>query len=195
MNKKILKEIASSQTGPFGSQLHEEDYVSFGTPIVTVEHLSEICFTTQNLPLVSDRDKERLKKYILAQGDIVFSRVGSVDRCTYVSEAEEGWLFSGRCIRVRIDKSKADPKYVSFYFRQSTFKEMMKNISVGATMPSLNTSLMDNIPLTLPDILSQQKISTVLSSLDDKIKLNNKLNDNLSYYLFYRYLPIHQHWQ
>ena len=73
-----LSELAAIQTGPFGSQLHKEDYVVHGTPIVTVEHLGSRKFTEQNLPCVSDKDKERLKKYVLKTGDIVFSRVGSV---------------------------------------------------------------------------------------------------------------------
>jgi type I restriction enzyme, S subunit len=179
MGKIRLKDIAESQTGPFGSQLHESDYVEKGTPIVTVEHLGEISFTTQNLPFVSDSDVLRLSKYILQEGDIVFSRVGSVDRCTYVSKNEEGWLFSGRCLRVRINKKKACPKYISYYFRQKSFKTMMLNISVGATMPSLNTSLMDNIPLEVPSLQTQQKIASILSALDDKIELNNKINTEL----------------
>jgi type I restriction enzyme S subunit len=178
IQKYYLKDIAVSQTGPFGSQLHEKDYVSIGTPIVTVEHLGENCFSLNNLPLVSDEDKARLSKYILKEGDIVFSRVGSIDRCTYVSKREEGWLFSGRCLRVRFNK-KANSKFISYYFRQRYFKEMMLNISVGATMPSLNTSLMDNIPLFLPKIETQQKIASVLSALDSKIELNNRINAEL----------------
>lgn len=179
MNKVLLKDIAVSQTGPFGSQLHEKDYVEIGTPIVTVEHLGETGFTRQNLPFVSEEDTKRLTKYSLKEGDIVFSRVGSVDRNTYVSKNENGWLFSGRCIRVRINNNKVNPKFISYYFRQKNFKEMMLNISVGATMPSLNTSLMDNIPLNIPELHTQQKIASVLSALDDKIELNNKINTEL----------------
>ena len=54
-----LSELAAIQTGPFGSQLHKEDYVVHGTPIVTVEHLGDRKFIEQNLPCVSDKDKER----------------------------------------------------------------------------------------------------------------------------------------
>ncbi|MCX6207099.1 MAG: restriction endonuclease subunit S [Bacteroidetes bacterium] len=128
--------------------------------------------------MVSDKDKKRLSKYILKEGDIVFSRVGSIDRCTYVSKKEEGWLFSGRCIRVRINE-KADARYISFYFRQKYFKEMMLNISVGATMPSLNTSLMDNLPIFLPSKENQQKIAAVLSAFDSKIEINDRINTEL----------------
>lgn len=117
-----LGEIADIQTGPFGSQLHNKDYADEGSPIVTVEHLGNRHFTTQNLPLVSDTDKARLSKYILSEGDIVFSRVGSVDRCSYVSKAEDGWMFSGRCLRVRCS-SKAYPLYVYYYFCVESIKQ------------------------------------------------------------------------
>ena len=45
---KPLSTLADIQTGPFGSQLHKEDYVQNGTPIVTVEHLGKRKFTKQN---------------------------------------------------------------------------------------------------------------------------------------------------
>lgn len=179
MNKVKLGDIAKSQTGPFGSQLHEEDYVEVGTPIVTVEHLGDIGFTTQNLPFVSEEDVKRLSKFLLEEGDIVFSRVGSVDRSVYTQKEQEGWLFSGRCIRVRCDKSKVNPRYLSYYFKLPSFKEMMLNISVGATMPSLNTRLMDGIDLNLLDINVQGKIAILLDSIDSKIENNNKINAEL----------------
>ncbi len=58
------------------------DYKTNGTPIITVEHLGENKIIHENLPLVGLDDKERLKKYILKEGDIVFSRVGSA--CPFV---------------------------------------------------------------------------------------------------------------
>ena len=71
METRLLGELAEIQTGPFGSQLHKEDYVQIGTPIVTVEHLGQKNFTEQNLPFVSDKDKERLNKYILRNNTII----------------------------------------------------------------------------------------------------------------------------
>jgi len=132
MELKKLSDIAEVQTDTFGSQLHNEDYVTTGTPIVTVEHLGNRQFSTQNLPLVSDDDTKRLVKYTLQEGDIVFSRVGSVDRCSYVTSSENGWLFSGRCLRVRCGNN-----------------------------------------------CYQTHIASILSSIDDKIELNRKINDNL----------------
>ena len=173
-----LGDIASVQTGPFGSQLHNEDYVNDGTPIVTVEHLGSREFTTQNLPMVSNEDKDRLIKYSLEEGDIVFSRVGSVDRCSYVGKEQKGWLFSGRCLRVRAEET-INPQFLYYYFQKESVKKEIRNVAVGATMPSINTKLLSELYIVIPSKKEQDRIAEVLSSIDDKIELNNRINHNL----------------
>ena len=178
MKKLLLGSIADIQTGPFGSQLHKEDYVQDGTPIVTVEHLGNRVFTEQNLPMVSDADKERLNKYVLSEGDIVFSRVGSVDRCSYVDSNHSGWMFSGRCLRVR-PYNAIYPLYLYYFFCMESTKRFVRNIAVGATMPSINTKLMGEIEVSVPSIDTQKRIAAILSAIDDKIELNTAINENL----------------
>lgn len=178
MKEKFLRELADIQTGPFGSQLHKEDYVADGTPIVTVEHLGNKMFSEQNLPRVSNTDKNRLKKYVLKQGDIVFSRVGSVDRCSYVDQKHDGWMFSGRCLRVRPTR-EIDSEYLYYYFCLEETKQFVRNIAVGATMPSINTKLLGEVVVTFPELEQQKRISGILSAIDSKIEVNQKINDNL----------------
>ncbi len=194
MEQQILKNLADIQTGPFGSQLHKKDYVENGTPIVTVEHLGERIFTEQNLPKVSETDKKRLSKYILCTGDIVFSRVGSVDRCSFVDKTHNGWMFSGRCLRVRPYKN-IDSLYLYYFFCLKETKQFIRNIAVGATMPSINTKLLGEVEIIYPDISVQRKITKILSAIDSKIELNKNINDNLYqqldtiYRATYPYLP------
>ena len=115
---------------------------------------------------------------MLRKGDIVFSRVGSVDRCSYVDTFHDGWMFSGRCLRVR-PSSDVLPLYLYYFFCLEDTKEFIRNIAVGATMPSINTKLMGEVEVTFPSIEIQQKVVEILSFLDDKIELNNKINENL----------------
>lgn len=173
-----LSELAAIQTGPFGSQLHKEDYVREGTPIVTVEHLGNKRFTEQNLPCVSQNDKKRLEKYVLKTGDIVFSRVGSVDRCSFVSKEYEGWMFSGRCLRIRPYKI-LNPEYLYYYFQQEEIKQFIRNIATGATMPSINTKFMGEVPIRVIPLDMQENIVSILRTIDDKIELNMSINKNL----------------
>lgn len=179
MRTVLLGDIATIQTGPFGSQLHQKDYVVDGTPIVTVEHLGQDRMTRQNLPMVSNSDKERLKKYTLKSGDTVFSRVGSVDRASYVHPEEDGWMFSGRCLRVSPDPAKVNPRFLSFLLRSPRFTDYIKSIAVGATMPSINTKLLSTAPIQLPGMQVQDVAAEILDSIEQKIELNRKMNETL----------------
>lgn len=167
------------QTGPFGSQLHQRDYVDDGTPIITVEHIGENRIIHRDLPCVTDSDRERLKKYQLRRGDIVFSRVGAVDRRALVREDEDGWLFSGRCLRVRPRREVIDPEYLSYFLGLPGFRDYVRRIAVGATMPSLNTKLLSEVPIYYPPLRIQKAIARILGRLDDKIALNHRMNQTL----------------
>lgn len=113
---------------------------------------------------------------------IVFSRVGSVDRRAIVRRAEDGWMFSGRCLRVRPNTRKIDPGYLSYFFGLPSFKEHIRAIAVGATMPSLNTSILSDVVVPHPpNIAEQQAIAHILGTLDDKIELNRRMNETLSF--------------
>jgi type I restriction enzyme S subunit len=175
----VCVDLNGIQTGPFGSLLHKKDYLKLGTPIITVEHLGENRILHKDTPCVSDEDRNRLKKFLLIKGDIVFSRVGSVDRRSLVRKDEEGWLFSGRCLRIRPDIFKINPEYLSWFFGLENIKEYIRNIAYGATMPSLNTKLLRTIPIIVPPFATQERIADILGSLDDKIELNRQMNETL----------------
>ncbi len=160
----------SIQTGPFGSQLHSGDYKDEGVPIITVEHLGDNEIIHSNLPLVGEEDYLRLSKYKLITGDLVFSRVGAIDRCAYVSENENGWLFSGRCLRVRPGKL-FDQKFLSYLLNHYSSRQWILNNSVGSTMRCLNTTILSELPIILPSLDEQKDIGDKLTSIDDQIQI------------------------
>ncbi|MEB3148768.1 MAG: restriction endonuclease subunit S [Sphaerospermopsis sp.] len=172
---KRLGDIADVKTGPFGSSLHEKDYVDDGTPIITVEHLSDKGVVHKNLPMVSDYDKNRLSSYILKTGDIVFSRVGSVDRNSLIRDLEDGWLFSSRLLRIRINNKNIAPAYLSYHFLQESTKQRIRSVAVGQTMASLNTAILKGIEITLPPLAEQKAIAQSLSDVDNLITAIDKL--------------------
>ena len=164
-----MDELADVKTGPFGSSLHESDYVREGTPINTLEHLGEFGVMHCNLPLVSGSDRQRLQAYSLEIGDIVFSRVGAVDRNALIRPAEVGWLFSGRLLHVRPDKKKTFAPFLSYQFHSEAFKRRVRNVVVGQTMASLNTQILKNLSFVLPTLPEQTSIASVLSDMDAEL--------------------------
>ncbi len=165
-----LGEIAEVKTGPFGSQLKNEQYITGGTPVVTVEHINNFRIENFAYPSVTAHDKKRLSRYLLNEGDIIFTRVGSVDLSAYVQPHQHGWMFSSRMLRVRPDQ-RVDSRFLSYFFQQKSFRDYILNISVGATMPSINTEILKGIPISYPSLPEQKAIAAVLSSLDNKIDL------------------------
>ena len=164
-----ISEIADVKTGPFGSSLHQRDYVDEGTPIITVEHLGERGVIHEGLPLISESDRSRLASYRLKQGDIVFSRVGSVDRNSLISEKEDSWLFSGRLLRVRVTDKNVCPAYLSYHFNSEPFKRRVRGVAVGQTMASLNTQILNSVPVVLAPLREQRAIAGALSDVDESV--------------------------
>lgn len=170
--------IADVQTGPFGSQLKNEQYIIGGTPVVTVEHINNFRIKNFDFPSVTESDKQRLSKYLLTEGDIIFTRVGSVDLSAYVKHHQNGWMFSSRMLRVRVN-NRVDSRFLSYFFQQKSFRDYILSIAVGATMPSINTDILKSIPVSYPSLCEQKAIAAVLSSLDDKIDLLHRQNKTL----------------
>ncbi|RLF58276.1 MAG: hypothetical protein DRN37_05215 [Thermoplasmata archaeon] len=179
LGELCLQSGGSVQTGPFGSQLHAKDYKDRGIPIITVEHLGDNEIIHNNLPLVGKTDYERLGRYLLKTGDLVFSRVGAIDRCAYVSKQENGWLFSGRCLRVRMGGNSIDPRFLSFQLNSYGSRKWILNHAVGSTMACLNTSILCEVPVVLPRIQEQIFIASLLDAHDAHIRAEEQYRDKL----------------
>lgn len=171
-----IGEISDVKTGPFGSALHSDDYVLNGVPIITVEHIGQINIDISNgVPKVGESDYQRLNSYVLKKNDLVFSRVGSVDRCSYVSDNEDGWLFSGRLLRVRL-KRNIDSLYLTYHLQTDDAKNRVVSVAVGLAMPSINTKILSGVSVVFPKDKSEQtRIATTLSNIDALILELGKL--------------------
>ena len=174
-----LSKIADVQTGPFGSQLHQSDYVKEGTPLISVENIGNICIDTNKMSYVSEEDTKRLSRYTMKTGDIIFSRVGYVDRSSFVSEYENGWIYSGSCLRIRSIEAVVSPLFLYYYLNQPCEKDYLKAIAVGATRPSLNTSILSEHKIDLPSTESMVHFDNIATSVQKAISNNKRQNEIL----------------
>ena len=179
--KTTIGEIATIKNGPFGSVLHAEDYVDEGMPIVTTEHFKSgnLPLSKNGIPQVSEDDYCRLKGYMLETDDIVFSRVGSVDINAHVEHVQQGWLFSGRVLRVRPIKS-VNSLCLHYVLSTESVKRDIRNRAVGQTMPSINTPILSNTGIYMSQSEAEQKkIANLLSLIDERISTQNKIIEDL----------------
>ena len=167
------------QTGPFGSQLHASDYRPVGIPSIMPQNLGDNRVIVDGIARIGDRDASRLRRYLVRKGDIVYSRRGDVERRALIGRPEDGWLCGTGCLRVRLGENGADPGYASYYLGHPAVREWIVRHAHGATMPNLNTAILSACPFVVPPIPEQRAIAHILSTLDDKIELNRRMNATL----------------
>ena len=83
-------------------------------------------------------------------------------------------VHSGDCLKAVLDESKCYPKFIYYQLRSEHIGRWLEKVSIGATMPSLNTGLLSGIEMVLPPIEIQKQIAGILSAYDDLIENNQK---------------------
>ena len=135
--------------------------------------------TLNNSDLKSVAD-ENADKYLLKQNDIVFARTGGSTGRNYFYDGSDGtFVYAGFLIKFSIDSKKVNPKYIKYFCQSQEYKNWVYSFNTGSTRGNINAQTYANMPVILPSRYQQDLLVTILSSLDDKIELNNKINDNL----------------
>ena len=170
-----LGDIATCiQPGPFGSQLHNSDYSESGTPLIMPKDMINGHISHSNLIYVGDEHVSRLSRHQVHNGDIMVARKGDVRKCVFITDKEEGWMTGSDCLKVALNDEVCFPKFIYYQLRSPFIGKWLETISIGATMPSLNTGLLGGIELFLPPITIQKTISDILSEYDSLIENNQK---------------------
>lgn len=161
------------QTGPFGSQLHADEYSPHGVPVVMPQDIGDNRIETVSIARVPEVVADRLNRHRLQEGDIVYSRRGDVERRAWVPSYQQGWLCGTGCLRVRVNPTVAWSRFVSYFLGTPETRAWIVSHAVGATMLNLNTSILAEVPVQVPDLPTQRAIAEVLGALDDKIAAND----------------------
>ena len=152
----------SIQTGPFGSQLHAEEYIQGGIPVINPSHVVNGQLVPDEVITVDQETWKRLERHHLRKGDVVFARRGEMGRCGLVSTAQEGWICSTGSLRVRLDTITAFPPFINIFLSLKDVKEWLELNSVGSTLDNLNTAIVGNIVLAVPPLPEQHAIAAFL---------------------------------
>jgi type I restriction enzyme S subunit len=119
-------------------------------------------------------------KYKLELGDIVIARTGATTGITNIfKDAEVSAVFASYLIRYRINKTFANPFYISYILKSPLWKSHVGSIIGGSAQPGANAKQFANFRFILPPIVVQNALSDILESLDEKIELNRQMNQTL----------------
>lgn len=168
------------QTGPFGSQLHSDEYVSDGIPVINPSHLIQGRIIPDNKVTIDQQTCERLSRHSIHANDIIFARRGEMGRCALVTKNEAGWLCGTGSLLFRPNTNRSYPAYHSFVLASKGIKEWLKLRSVGSTMDNLNTEILGEIPLPMPPLNEQESIHEFIGKESMRFeKLTNNIKQQI----------------
>ena len=198
MSKFLFKDLVLQKggflRGPFGGALKKEIFVEKDFNTYKVYEQGVVLNKNEGIGryyITEDYYKSSMYRFEVKPKDFLVSCSGvNYGAIFQLTENAEPGVINQALLRIRLNNKVITDKFFNYFFEYYIVKKIIGGTG-DSTIPNFPPmDFIKNIKLDLPDILTQQSISSVLTAIDDKIKLNSKINDNLSYYLF-RYLPIH----
>ena len=150
--------------GPFGSALHESDYIENGIPLVNPKHIVQQHIVPQSKISISEEKAEELSSYRLKANDIVLGRRGEMGRCAPVSAIEENWICGTGSMIIRL-KEEYDARLYSLILGSQATVTYLENSAVGSTLKNLNEKIVRKIPVPQFDIEEQHEIVRLIDDL------------------------------
>ncbi len=175
--------IGEISMGPFGSDVKKEFYVNKGIPILNGSNLQGFKLQENSFGYLTEEKADSLKKCNAHRGDIIVTHRGTLGQIVYVpSDSKyDRYVISQSQFRFRCKPDLVDVQYLVYYFhtREGQYKILANASQVGVPALARATSTFRLIDIKLPSLADQRRIASILSSLDRKIELNNKINADL----------------
>ncbi len=162
------------QTGPFGSQLHQSDYVADGVPVIMPKDIADARVDADSVARVSDETASRLGRHRLRPRTIVLPRRGDISKRAFVREDQIGWLCGTGCLQIALDGNRLLPEFLYYYMEGQEVVRWLEQHAIGTTMLNLSATIVADLPLSYPTLGTQHRIATILSAYDDLIENNRR---------------------
>ena len=172
----VCSKIGSGAT-PSGGK---EAYKGGDYHLIRSQNVLDFAFSKDGLASINDEQANKLKNVEIIQGDVLLNITGdSVARCCIVPSEILPARVNQHVAIIRPRKEELDNHYLLYYL-QHYKRQLLQIASAGATRNAITKAMIENLILPCPKSLDdQRRIASILSSLDRKIELNNKINADL----------------
>ena len=177
-----LSELAASKRwaingGPFGSKLVSKDYRDEGVPVIRGTNLPDgSWFSDDNLVFVSEEKADELLANNAHPGDVIFTQRGTLGQVGLIplDSPFERYVISQSQMKMTVDRSIADPRWLYYYFRQESIVEAIKARAVTSGVPHINLGTLKDLEIALPDLETQKATADCLTALDRQLENHRK---------------------
>lgn len=162
---KKIGDLAIVKTGPFGSMLHKEDYITDGIPLVNPVHMKDFKIVPDKEFTISKEKACDLENYMLQNNDVVFARRGDIGRCAIVSKTEHGYLCGTGSLFVRFTED-IESVFIMYIVRSESFSKHLVSKAKGATMLNINSNTIADLEILLPPLPLQHLFALRIEQIE-----------------------------
>ena len=172
-----FKDIAENKKfaivdGPFGTQLHADEYLNEGIPVVRIINLSfNGKFLEEKFVFINKKKANILKRSEVIPGDIIIAKTGATigKSGIFPTNLHKG-IIASSCLKFTTKRNKFSEKYILYFITWYKGQKNILNGASGSTRTTINIIPFSNIEIYLPFYLSEQcKIAEILEIVDQTI--------------------------
>lgn len=164
--------------GPFGSALKRGELQKSGIPVYEQQHAITNCRTFRFY--IGEEKYKELKRFTVQPNDIIISCSGTIGKVSMITESDPVGVISQALLILRCNTDIILPRYLYYFLISATGFHSITSVSSGSVQVNIaKRAVIENIDIPYCSLDMQEKIVSVLASLDSKIELNQKINENL----------------
>jgi type I restriction enzyme S subunit len=158
------------RSGPFGSALKKAELVSSGIPFLGIDNIHIEHFVNKYRRFVSPQKASELARFLVREGDVIITIMGTVGRSCVVPAGIGSALSSKHLWSMSFDPKKCLPSLICWQLNYAPWvlKEFAR-ASQGGIMGAINSKVLKELLLPIPKIVEQQEIDKILSSFNADI--------------------------
>ena len=180
---RVAEVIEDISMGPFGSNIKRDNYVDSGVPYLNGSNLSSFKLNENSFYYVTEEKAKSLGRCVAKRGDIIVTHRGTIGQISYIpfDSKFENYLTGNSQFRLTVNNSVIRPDFFVYFFhtRLGQHRILMNASQVGVPALARPTSTFKEVLVPVPKMEVQNKIMDILHSLDDKIEVNRRINENL----------------
>lgn len=179
-----LKELANIELSNVDKKIKDDELSVTLCNFVDVYRNWAITNNISKLFMKATATKNEIKKFTLKKGYVAITKDSEtrddIGIPTYIADDLENTILGYHCVLIKPENDKLNGKYLNAILNSKMAKKYFANNASGSGQRyTLTVDIIGNFPIPLIDINEQKRIGNIFSNIDNKIELNNKINDEL----------------
>lgn len=175
-----LRGVCQVSAGPSGALLDNLHDGPDGVPVIAPPDITDQrTINARRVRRVPLGEAEKLSRFELCAGDVLYVRQGALGRLALVAEEQAKWFYSSALLRLRPDEAVVLPAYLAAFLSYEPTRKIVLGQAQQGTVPSVNLAQFQELGVVVPPLPQQKAIAETIADIELNIRLHRAIADRL----------------